>query len=99
MPAPFALRYRLWRNRVIASARFRSALARFPLTRFLANRKANALFRLTAGFVHSQVLLACVRLGLLERLAQAPMTTSELAGATALPLSRMSMLLEGALLL
>lgn len=96
MPAPFALRYRLWRNRVIASARFRGALARFPLTRFLANRKANALFRLTAGFVHSQVLLACVRLGLLERLAQAPMTTSELAAATALPLSRMSMLLEGA---
>ena len=42
----------------------RSSAARpaFPLTRPIARRRARALFDLVAGFVYSQVLLACVQL-------------------------------------
>jgi demethylspheroidene O-methyltransferase len=40
-----------------------------PLTRWLTRRRTRKLFDLMAGFVHSQVLLACVRLDLFQRLA------------------------------
>ena len=43
---------------------------RFPLTRPIARRRARELFDLCAGFVYSQVLLACVRLRLFEILAE-----------------------------
>ena len=33
-----------------------------PLTRWVTRRRAAQLFDVMAGFVHSQVLLACVRL-------------------------------------
>ena len=50
-----------------------------PLTRWITRRRASQLFNLMAGFVHSQVLLSCVRLGLLEKLRLGPQTLSELA--------------------
>ena len=49
------------------------------LTRPVARRKARALFDLVAGFVYSQVLLACVRLSLFDILAQGPQTLETLA--------------------
>jgi demethylspheroidene O-methyltransferase len=50
-----------------------------PLTRWITRRRAAQLFNLMAGFVHSQVLLSCVRLGLLEKLRHRPRTLHELA--------------------
>jgi demethylspheroidene O-methyltransferase len=90
------MRWRLWRNRRIASARFRSLMARLPLTRWIAQRKANQLFRLTAGFVHSHILFVCVRFGILEHLVDRSLTTAQLAAHCQLTQERMRLLLEQA---
>ena len=50
-----------WRDRVLASPRFQAWAAAMPLTRPIARKRARALFDLCAGFVYSQVLVACVR--------------------------------------
>ncbi|MDH4440362.1 MAG: methyltransferase [Rhizobium sp.] len=91
-----SMRWRLWRNRQIASARFRSLMARLPLTRWIAQRKANQLFQLTAGFVHSQILSACVRFGILEHLIDRTLSTAQLAAACQLTHERMRLLLDQA---
>ena len=51
-------RLRQWRDQRIADPAFRRWAARFPLTRPIAQRRAQALFDLVAGFSYSQVLLA-----------------------------------------
>ena len=50
-----------------------------PITRWVTRRRAAQLFELMAGFVHSQVLLSCVRLGLLEGLRDGPQTLDALS--------------------
>lgn len=72
-------RWRAWRNGLIGSPEFQRWAARFPLTRPVARRRAQALFDLTAGFVYSQIAHACVRSGLLERLATGPAAVGDLA--------------------
>ena len=72
-------RLRDWRNRTVARPAFQRWAAAFPLTRPVARRHARDLFDLVAGFVYSQVLLACVRLNLFERLADGPMTLAALS--------------------
>lgn len=57
---------------------------RNPLTRWFTRRRTRQLFDLMAGFVHSQVLLACVRLDLFRTLHQAPANLSDLACRTGL---------------
>lgn len=91
---PLRLRLRLWRNRLVASPGFRRLIARLPLLRAIGNRKANDLFRLTGGFIFSQVLLAGVRLGLYEALANAPASTSLLAARLGVPEGRLRELLR-----
>lgn len=49
--------------------------------------------------MHSQVLLACVRLDLPRRLAQGPRSIDELAAATAVPRGRLARLIDGAVAL
>ena len=66
------------RNRIYASPRFQRWAARFPLTRWVARRRASRLFDLCAGFVYSQVLLAAVRMRLFERLQAGPAHAAEL---------------------
>ena len=51
---------------------YRWSLLGNPLTRWLTRRRTRQLFDLMAGFVHSQVLLGCVRLDLFRALHQAP---------------------------
>jgi demethylspheroidene O-methyltransferase len=95
---PSGLRDRLlgWRDRLIASSRFRDLAAAFPLTRFVARRRAGALFDLCAGFVYTQVLLACVQLRLFDVLAEGPATASALAARLAMPEEGMLRLLRAA---
>jgi demethylspheroidene O-methyltransferase len=69
----------LLRDRLLASPRFRRWAAGFPLTRPIAQRRARSLFDLCAGFVFSQILLACVQLRLFDMLAEGPQTVSALA--------------------
>ena len=88
MPGPrasWADRWHAWRDRTLASRRFQRWAAAFPLTRLVAHRRARALFDLVAGFVYSQVLLACVRLRLFEALAEGPQTLAALRQRLSLP--------------
>ncbi|MBO3761757.1 methyltransferase [Ciceribacter sp. L1K22] len=91
---PFGARLRLWRNRLIASRAFRRNIARLPILRQISNRKANALFRLTGGFIFSQVLLTGVRTGLYDRLVDKALTSESLATAMNLPHDRLRTLLR-----
>ena len=68
-----------WRDQLLTSHRFHRLAVNFPLTRPIARRRAKALFDLCAGFVYSQVLLACVRLDLFRILLEGPARTAELA--------------------
>jgi demethylspheroidene O-methyltransferase len=77
-----------WRARylaLLADPGFQRWAMRFPLTRFVARRRARALFDLTAGFVYSQVLAACVQLGLFEILRVGPLAVDALATRLDLP--------------
>ena len=85
-----------WRDRLLGSTRFQRAAARFPLTRPLARRRARALFDISAGFVYSQILFACVKSRLLEALAQGPRSVASIASAIDLPQDAALRLLRGA---
>lgn len=85
-----------WRNRLVADPRFQSFAARFPLTKPIASAKARQAFDLAAGFVYSQVLLACVELDLLERLREGPQPADTLASASQLTPDAMDRLLLAA---
>jgi len=87
------------RNRLLSSAAFQRWAASFPFTRPVAHRRARALFDLCAGFVYSQVLLACVRLRLFDILAEAPQTLDRLAVRMSTPVEPASRLLEAAVAL
>jgi demethylspheroidene O-methyltransferase len=65
-------RLRDLRNRKVSDPAFRRWAARFPLTRPVARSQAKSLFDLTAGFVYSQILSACVRVDLFEKLSDGP---------------------------
>jgi demethylspheroidene O-methyltransferase len=84
------------RDRLLASPRFQRWAAAMPFTRPIARRHARALFDLCAGFVYSQVLLACVRLRLFEILAERPQSLAVLAERLALPLDAAARLLTAA---
>lgn len=85
-----------WRAERVADPAFRRWAAGFLPTRWLARRRARSLLRLLTGFVHSQVLLACVRLGLPELLRASPRTPAELAQRCGLPEPAMRQLLVAA---
>jgi demethylspheroidene O-methyltransferase len=84
------------RNRLLSSPVFQRWAADFPLTRGVARRRAQGLFDLVAGFVYSQTLSACVRLGLLDILAQGPQRTEDLAAILSLPIDSAERLLGAA---
>jgi demethylspheroidene O-methyltransferase len=85
-----------WRDALISSARFQQWAAAFPLTRPLARRHARAVFDLAAGFVYSQVLLACVQLDAFRILAGGPLGVAAFAHRTGLGLDAARRLLEAA---
>jgi demethylspheroidene O-methyltransferase len=84
------------RDRLLSSRHFQRWAGRFPLSRPIARRRSRELFDLTAGFVYSQVLFACVELDLFERLRAGPRSTVDLAEATRLPLAGADRLLRAA---
>lgn len=84
------------RDRLLASRRFRRWAAAFPPTRSVARRQARALFDLCAGFVYSQVLFACVQLGLFPILVERAQTAAELAARVSIPAEAAERLLAAA---
>ena len=85
-----------FRNRLLASPRFQRWATRFPPTRWIAQRRARRVFDLCAGFVYSQILLACVRLRVFETLAAGPATAADLALRLSLPPAAAERLLHAA---
>ncbi|EAU40220.1 Hydroxyneurosporene methyltransferase CrtF [Fulvimarina pelagi HTCC2506] len=83
--APFAVRWRDRRNRILLDQRFHKLAMKFGIGRFFARRSAQKLFDLTAGFIYSQVLAAGIRAGLFEHLAKGPTSPAETARAIGLP--------------
>jgi demethylspheroidene O-methyltransferase len=81
---------------LLASPRFQRWAMRFPLTRFVARRRAQALFDLSAGFVYSQILAACVDLRVFEALRAAPLPAAALGAAVGLTPEAAETLLRGA---
>lgn len=75
------------RNRFLSSARFREWAQKIPFIQSIASSQANELFRLAGGFIHSQVLLSCVRLDLFERLRHGPVPAEEITRATGLSIN------------
>jgi demethylspheroidene O-methyltransferase len=94
--ARLAGRLRAWADGLAASERFQRRALGNPLTRPLARREARRLHDLMAGFVHSQVLLACVELGLFERLRAGPARAGALALEAGLDPDRVTRLLQAA---
>ncbi|MEM8871333.1 MAG: methyltransferase [Pseudomonadota bacterium] len=85
-----------WRDRRIADPAFQAWATHFPLTRRLANRQGLALYDLVAGFVYSQVLLACVNLDLFRLLQGTPLRADEVAARVSLPPEAAERLLKAA---
>ncbi|MFO1172514.1 MAG: methyltransferase [Hyphomicrobiaceae bacterium] len=84
------------RNKVLSSERSLRFLSDFPVSRPIAKRESRAAFDLCAGFVYSQVLLACIELRLLDHLADAPISLPEIARKTGLNEEAAARLLDAA---
>lgn len=84
------------RDRLVSSERFQRWASSFPLTRPFARRRARELFDLCAGFVYSQVLLACVRLDLFGILQPSPLDARALSQRLSLPQDATDRLLAAA---
>ncbi|WP_375456360.1 methyltransferase [uncultured Methylobacterium sp.] len=89
-------RWRAFRIARVASPAFQRWAAGFPLTRGIARKNTRALFDLCAGFVYSQVLFACVRLGLFAILRPGPLSSKALAVRLCLEPERAERLLKAA---
>lgn len=85
-----------WRNKRLLDPRFQRFAADFPLFKGIARRSTAELFDLVAGFVYSQVLAACVRLGVLQALRAGPRDAESLAASLDLPPASMERLLRAA---
>ena len=68
-----------WRNRLLADSRFQDWASRTPFVKKMAQKESRAAFDLCAGFVYSQVLLACVKLKLFDVLEDGPLAVSAIA--------------------
>ena len=77
---------------------YRFALSN-PLTRWFTQHRTRQVFDVMAGFVHSQVLLACVRLKLFEKVMKEPKTLQELSQLTHVPEAGLQRLIQSALAL
>lgn len=84
------------RDSILANAGFQRFAGTFALTRPVARRRAGALFDLCAGFVYSQILLACVRLKLFDQLSDGPLSAGELSTRLSLPADATVLLLDAA---
>ena len=85
-----------WRNRLIASPRFQRWATRFPLTRWIVRKQASNIFDLMAGFVYTQVLLACTQLNLFNILANGALSFDELQKQVPLKPAGLRRLLDAA---
>lgn len=84
-----------FRNKLMASRRFQSWAARFPMTRGMVRREGEALFDIMAGFCHSQILMALAELQIPEALLGGALSEDQIADKTSVPADRLHILLQG----
>lgn len=84
------------RDKIYSNSRFQRFAGTFSFTRPIARRRASALFDLCAGFVYSQILLACVRLKVFEHVTGGPLSSAELSSLLLLPGDATLLLLDAA---
>ncbi len=89
-------RWLAWRDRIYADTGFQRGAASFWPTRLIARRRARDLFDICAGFVYSQVLAACVELGIFDLLLEKPLDLQSLARHCALSTEATTRLVEAA---
>jgi len=82
-------------TRLVASRGFQRWAARFPFTRRMVRSEGEAMFDLVAGFCHSQLLQAFVRLKMPQLLLKQEMTAEAIAEEIDVPLDRLHVLLAG----
>lgn len=85
-----------WRNRLLANPDFHRKARRNPFMRFMARRRARALFDLCSGFVYSQILSTCVQLNLFKLLQDGPLERNVIARAIGLDRDAADTLLRSA---
>ncbi len=101
---PLALtpEYGLWdrilimRDQLIATKRFQRLAASLPIFRSISRSRASNLFDVMAGFVYSQILLACVRLNVFNHLKNGPLNLEELSRVTHFPMKGLQTLVDAA---
>ena len=88
-----------WMDRKLTDPSFSRWAAGNIFTRWITRRRAQQVFDVMAGFVYSQVLLACVRLRILELVNESPRTLDELAQICQVPASGLQRLINSAVAL
>lgn len=74
----FVDRWLAFRDRLLTSPAFIERVTSSRLMRPIARRQARSLFDMCAGFVYSQVLLASVRVGLIDAVREGPLDMATL---------------------
>jgi demethylspheroidene O-methyltransferase len=92
-------RFDAWMDRKLTDPSFSRWAAGNVLTRWIVRRRSRQVFDVMAGFVYSQVLLACVRLRILELVNESPRTLDELAHICQVPAAGLQRLVNSAVAL
>ena len=88
-----------WLDKILTRPHiYRWALSN-PITRWFTQYRTRQVFDLMAGFVHTQVLLGCVRLHILEHVMASPKTLAELSALTKVPAAGLQRLVQSAVTL
>ena len=102
MPLAATPEYGLWdrililRDQLIATKRFQRLAASLPIFRSISRSRASNLFDVMAGFVYSQILLACVRLNVFNLLKNGPLNLEDLSRLTHFPMKGLQTLVDAA---
>ena len=92
-------RFDRWMDSKLTDPGFSRWAAAHVLTGWITRRRARQVFDVMAGFVYSQVLLACVRLRIFELVKESPRTLEELALKCQVPASALQRLISSAVAL
>ena len=88
-----------WMDSKLTDPNFSRWAASNIFTRWITQKRARQVFDVMAGFVYSQVLLACVRLRIFELVNESPRTLDELALICQVPASALQRLVNSAVAL
>jgi demethylspheroidene O-methyltransferase len=89
-------RLQAWRARLVARPGFRRLAQRLPVASSYARARENELFALVTGFVQSQILFTSLKTGLIDAVADGPVTMAELSTRTGFPQDRLRRLVQAA---